>query len=518
VSKDLIIDVTSNETVVALLENKQLRGLNKEKSNTRFSVGDIYLGKVKKLMPGLNAAFVNVGYEKDAFLHYLDLGPQLNSFTKLLKLAQSKKLDLSGFSKIKQEADINKAGKITGTISQGQVIMVQVAKEPISTKGPRLTTEISIAGRNLVLIPFSDKVSVSQKITSDEEKKRLKNLLQNIKPANYGVIIRTAAKSKRVATLDSELRNLVFKWESGLERVVDLEAPDLLISELSRTSSIVRDSLNASFNNIFVNDKVLFNEIKEYIGTIVPEKQKIVKFYSSKNPIFEQFGVDVQIKALFGKSITIKGGAYLIIEHTEALHVIDVNSGSRNNKAKDQEASAFETNIGAAAEIARQLSLRDMGGIIVVDFIDMTNSENRRLLFEKMKELMSGDKARHNILPLSKFGLMQITRQRVRPEMLIDTVEKCPTCSGTGEISSSIVILEEIENNLKYIRSQHPEQKVLILKVHPFVAAFITKGIFNSLRSKWSKKYNCKIKVKPSKSVSFLDYFFADKNGVDIVL
>ena len=517
-NKDLIIDVTSTETVVALLEDKQLRGLNKEKSNTRFSVGDIYLGKVKKLMPGLNAAFVNVGYEKDAFLHYLDLGPQLNSFAKLLKIALSKKFDLPGFSKFRQEQDISKSGKITDVITSGQIIMVQVAKEPISTKGPRLTAEISIAGRNLVLIPFSDKVSVSQKITSDEERKRLKNLLQNIKPANYGVIIRTAAKSKRVATLDSELRNLVFKWESGLEKVVDTAAPDLLISELSRTSSIVRDSLNASFNNIFVNDKVLFNEIKEYIGTIAPEKQKIVKFYSGKNPIFEQFGVDAQIKALFGKSITIKGGAYLIIEHTEALHVIDVNSGSRNNKLKDQETSAFETNIGAATEIARQLSLRDMGGIIVVDFIDMLNSDNRKLLFEKMKELMAGDKARHNILPLSKFGLMQITRQRVRPEMLIDTVEKCPTCSGTGEISSSIIILEEIENNLKYIRRQHPEQKDLNLKVHPFVAAFITKGFLNSLRRQWNKKYNCSITIKPSKTVSFLDYFFTDKNNVDIVV
>ena len=517
-NKDLIIDVTSTETVVALLEEKQLRGLNKEKNNTRFSVGDIYLAKVKKLMPGLNAAFVNVGYEKDAFLHYLDLGPQFKSFAKLLETAFNSKSSFKNFSKFRPEQDINKNGKITDVLTQGQVILVQVAKEPISTKGPRLTTEISLAGRNIVLLPFADKVSVSQKITSDEEKKRLKNLLQSIKPANYGVIIRTAAKDKRVATLDSELRNLVFKWESALERVAEIEAPGLFISELSRTSSIVRDSLNASFNNIFVNEKRLFNEIKEYIGTIAPEKQKIVKYYSSKVPIFEQFGVDKQIKVLFGKSITIKGGAYLIIEHTEALHVIDVNSGSRNSKSKNQESNALETNLASAEEIARQLSLRDMGGIIVVDFIDMASAENRQLLYDRMKELMSKDTARHSILPLSKFGLMQITRQRVRPEMLIETVEKCPTCGGSGEISSSIDILEEIESNLKYIKSQRPDQKVFYLKVHPFIAAYISKGFFSSVKRKWNKKYNCRIKIRPSKSVSYLEYFFVDKHNVDILV
>ena len=516
-SKDLIINVSASETAVALLDENKLTGLHKEKSNPQFSVGNIYLGKVKKIMPGLNAAFINVGYEKDAFLHYLDLGPQFNSFQKLLKTSVSPKNAQQKFSSFKKEPDINKNGKIGEILEQGQQILVQVAKEPISTKGPRLSAEVSIAGRNMVLIPFSDKVSVSQKIISDEEKKRLKNLIQSIKPKNYGVIVRTAAKDKRVATLDSELRNLVFRWENALESVSQLNAPELFISEISRTSSIVRDSLNASYNNIFVNDVNTFHEIKTYIETIAPEKQKIVKLYTGKTPIFEQFGVDLQIKSSFGKSVTIKNGAYLIIEHTEALHVIDVNSGSRTKKEMGQEANALETNMAAAEEVARQLSLRDMGGIIVVDFIDMTNSDNRQKLYEYMKEVMSSDPTRHNILPLTKFGLMQITRQRVRPEMFVDTVEKCPTCSGTGEISSSIMIMDDMENNLKYIIDQNQSLKKTILKVHPFMHAYLSKGFF-SVRRTWARKYKIRIELKAVQSFSFLEYRFVDLRGVDILV
>lgn len=516
-NKDLIIEATSKETTIALLDNKQLTGLNKEKNNIQFAVGDIYIAKVKKIMSGLNATFVNVGYQKDAFLHYFDLGPQFSSLSKYLNLALSSKQQLPGFSKFNCIPDINKNGKMAEVVSQGQVILVQVAKEPISSKGPRLTSEISIAGRNMVLIPFSDKVSVSQKISSDEERKRLRKLIQSIKPNNYGVIVRTAAKDKRVATLDNELRSLVFKWESAFDKIRELTPPSLFIGELNRTSTIVRDLLSESFNNIFVNDQRLFMEIKGYIDTIAPEKQKIVKLYSGKTPIFEQFGVDIQIKALFGKTVTFKSGAYLIIEHTEALHVIDVNSGNRSKKNNDQEANALEVNLAAAEEIARQLSLRDIGGIIVVDFIDMVISENRQKVYEMMKGEMSKDKTKHSILPLSRFGLMQITRQRVRPEMFIDTVEKCPTCGGTGEIASSIIILDEIKNTLSSITKQKPSIKKLILKVHPFIASHLTKG-FPSQRYMWGRKYKCRLKIKSIQSVGILEYRFVDKNDVDILV
>ncbi len=511
---ELIIDVRTSEVAIALLEDKQLVELNKEKNSVQFSVGDIYLGKVKKIMPGLNAAFVDVGYEKDAFLHYLDLGPQLSSFNRFVQVAQTKKGKAINLPKFKLEPELNKDGKISNVLKTGQTVLVQIAKEPISTKGPRLSAEISIAGRHIVLLPFSDKVSISQKISSSEERKRLKRLLESIVPKNFGVIIRTAAEGKKAAVLDTELKSLIKKWEMAFNKTKTSQAPSLILGELKRTSAIIRDMLNVSFNSIYVNDDSIFNDIKEYIGTIAPEKEKIVKMYSGKVPIFENFGIEKQIKGLFGKTVSFKSGAYLIIEHTEALHVIDVNSGNRSKAGNDQETNALEVNLAAAEEINRQLRLRDMGGIIVVDFIDMHLGENRQLLYDRMKELMSKDRAKHNILPLSKFGLMQITRQRVRPEMHIETLEKCPTCLGTGEITPAILLDEEIESRLALLTSDK-RMSTISLKVHPYVAAYLTKDLL-SKRYKWGKKYKCTIKVIPVSSYSFLEYHFVDSEDMII--
>lgn len=514
-SKELVIDVKTNEIDIALLDNKKLVELNKEKSNPKFSVGDIYLGKVKKIMPGLNAAFIDVGYEKDAFLHYLDLGPQFRSLQKLLNAALSKKGKLTPMQKFKREPDIDKNGKINQVLAAGQYVIVQIAKEPISTKGPRLTSEIAIAGRNMVLMPFSDKISVSQKIESADEKKRLKTLVTSIKPTNYGVIIRTAAEEKKVRTLDEELRNLAKKWETAIEKLKGTTPPKLIISELNRTAVILRDVLNVSFNNIHVNDDSLHREIKEYINTIAPEKEKIVNLYKGNNPIFEKFGILKQIKASFGKTVSFKSGAYLIIEHTEALHVIDVNSGNRAKNVDNQESTALEVNLSACDEIARQLRLRDMGGIIVIDFIDMQNQENKMKVFERMKEVMEDDRTKHSILPLSRFGIMQITRQRVRPEMHINTRETCPTCGGSGEISPSVLIIEHIEQNLMEIIKFYKLKKVVI-RVHPFIAAYINKGIFTSTRKKWARKYHVNISITAISSYDFLEYHFFDKEGEEI--
>jgi len=514
VNIELVIDVRATEIAIALLENKQLVELNKEKSNIQFAVGDIYLGKVKKIMPGLNAAFVDVGYEKDAFLHYLDLGPQFQSFNKFLQATTSKKGKALPVSKMKLESEIDKNGKIGSILSSGQTVLVQIAKEPISTKGPRLSAEISIAGRNLVLMPFSDKVSISQKIASPEERKRLKRLMESIIPRNFGVIVRTAAEGKKVAVLDAELRGLIKKWDVALEKLKTAAPPSLVVSELKRTSAILRDMLNVSFNNIYVNDESVYNDIKEYIDTIAPEKEKIVKLYQGNVPIFDQYGVEKQIKSLFGKTVSFKSGAYLIVEHTEALHVVDVNSGNRSKATNDQETNALDVNLSATEEIARQLRLRDMGGIIVVDFIDMHSQENRQQVFDKMKELMEKDRAKHNILPLSKFGLMQITRQRVRPEMQISTVEKCPTCKGSGEVSPTIIFDEQIENQLAFMVNEKG-YKSLILKLHPYIAAFITKG-FISKRIKWMMKYSSRIKVIPISSYSLLEFHFFDRDDIEI--
>lgn len=510
-STELVIDVTPSEIAIALLENKQLVELNKEKRNLQFAVGDIYLAKVKRIMPGLNAAFVDVGYDKDAFLHYLDLGPQFRTLNKFVKSSLSRKGKAPLIPKIKIEPDIDKNGKITDVLKAGQLVLVQIAKEPISTKGPRLSSEISIAGRNLVLIPFADKVSVSQKIESPEEKKRLKKLVESIKPKNYGVIVRTVAESKKVAVLDTELRSLVKKWETAFEKITHGNVPRLVISELNRSEAVLRDVLNGSFNNVYVNEDTIYRELKDYINTIAPEKEKIVKLFEGNQPIFDQLGVDKQIKSSFGKTVSFKSGAYLIIEHTEALHVIDVNSGNRSKLGENQESNALEVNLAAANEIARQLRLRDMGGIIVVDFIDMHNSENKQKVFEKMKDAMAADRTKHNILPLSKFGLMQITRQRVRPELNIKINEKCPTCKGTGEIGPSVLLVDDIENHISFLLNE-AHYNNLTLKVHPYIAGYIRQG-FPSKKFKWFFKFKKRIRVEAENSYHFLEFHFFDKHG-----
>jgi ribonuclease G len=506
VNNELVIDVTASEIAIALLADKQLVEIQKEKSNLQFSVGDIHLGKVKKIMPGLNAAFVDVGYEKDAFLHYLDLGPQFSSLKKYLSVTFANKGKAPMLQRFKNEQDIDKNGKIADVLASGQLVLVQIAKEPISTKGPRLSSEISIAGRNLVLMPFSDKVSVSQKISSNEERNRLKTLVHSIKPKNYGVIVRTVAESKKVAELDAELKGLVKKWETAFEQLNPAQAPCLAISELNRASAILRDMLNGSFSSIWLNDEAIWQDIKGYIATIAPEKQDIVKLYSGNLPIFEHFGIEKQIKSLFGRTVSMKSGAYLIIEHTEALHVIDVNSGNRSKAAKDQESNALEVNLIAAAEIARQLRLRDMGGIIVIDFIDMQDNDHKLQVYEKMKEFMANDRAKHNILPLSKFGLMQITRQRVRPETNIAVIEKCPTCNGTGQIRASILLDDEIESSLKLL-IEDKQVKNIYIRVHPFIASYLKKG-FIPIYVKWMWKYKCRVHIIPISSYDYLEYHF----------
>ncbi len=516
-NKDLIIDVSDSEVSIALLEDKQLTELDKEKRKIRFSVGDIYLGKVKKIMPGLNAAFINVGYERDAFLHYLDLGAQFRTQHKYYLSAIQKQGWPGPLHKFKADPDIDKDGKITDVLSAGQTVIVQITKEPISTKGPRLSSEISIAGRNLVLIPFSDKVSISSKIENQDEKNRLKTLLQSIRPKNYGIIVRTAAEGKKVAVLDAELRELVRKWESAFTSLKkETKSPKLFIGEMNRTTTILRDILNVTFTSIHVNDTVIAEEIRSYIKEIAPEKEKIVIIYQGRVPIFDHFGVNKQIKALFGKTVSFKHGAYLIIDHTEALHVIDVNSGNRARTGNDQEANALEVNLEAAIEIARQLRLRDMGGIIVIDFIDMQSAENKQILYDKMKEVMTNDRTKHNILPLSKFGLMQITRQRVRPEMHIVTNEKCPSCKGTGEIKPTILFIDELEKELEFIVGKI-KTKIIYIHVHPFIAAYLTKGLF-PIYLRWDLKYRVLLRIQAVMSLQYLEYHFYDRYNNEIDL
>jgi ribonuclease G len=515
VTSELVVDVQPKEVSIALLEDKSLVELQSEGQNISFSVGNIYLGRIKKLMPGLNACFVDVGYEKDAFLHYQDLGPQFASLEKFVKQTLSDKKKRPNISKASILPDIDKNGTVADRLKVGQEVVVQIIKEPISTKGPRLTSELSFAGRYLVLMPFNDKVSVSTKIKSNEERARLKQLLMSIKPKNFGVIVRTVAEDKRVAELDGELKVLVKQWEDAMTKAQKAtKLPALVFEETSRAVGLLRDLFNPSFENIYVNNESVFHEIKDYVSLIAPERADIVKLYKGKLPIYDNFGITKQIKASFGKTISYKSGAYLIIEHTEALHVVDVNSGNRTKNANGQEANALEVNLGAADELARQLRLRDMGGIIVVDFIDMNQAENRQKLYERMCHNMQKDRARHNILPLSKFGLMQITRQRVRPAMDVTTSETCPTCFGKGTIKSSILFTDMLESKIDYLVNKLKIKK-FSLHIHPYIDAYIDKGLF-SLKRQWQMKYGFGIRIIPDQKLAFLQYQFFDHAGEEI--
>lgn len=508
VDKDLIIDVQKSEVKIALLENRRLTELNSEANEgKKFSIGDIYLGKVKKIIPSLNAAFVDIGDEKEAFVHYLDLGFNFKAFDYFVRQLHPGTDYSAFFSKVRIDEILEKEGKIERFLAPGQPIIVQIVKEPISTKGSRLTAEISIAGRNVVLLPFSDKISISQKISSKEEKHRLERLIGSILPKNYGVIVRTAAEGKGAAVLDAELKILISKWESTWSKIAGSKEIQLLSTENSKTTTILRDLLNESFSNVYVNDEDVCKEVQEYVGTIAPDQEKIVKHYKGSEPIFDHFDVTRQIKGSFGRVVSLRKGAYLVIEHTEALNVIDVNSGIRV-KEKDQELNCFDVNCNAAEEIARQLRLRDMGGIVIIDFIDMDSPEHRQELFKHMQECMAPDRAKHTILPLTKFGLMQITRQRVRPVTEIETEEVCPTCHGTGKIGPSLLYDETLERQLAFYVKEKNQTK-FILKVSPILAAYLTNGLV-SIRKKWCRKYGCTIKIQSCSDFTILQSQWID--------
>jgi ribonuclease G len=511
VVSNIIVDVTPKEVSIAVTEDNVLVEFQRETRDVTYAVGNIYFGKVKKLLPGLNAAFVDVGYKKEGFLHYQDLGANFNTQQRYLKRSLSGDKKNAPFFKISYLPELPKDGKIADVLTVGEDILVQVAKEPISTKGPRLTAELSFAGRNLVLIPFYDKVSVSTKIKSNEERARLRQLIQSVKSKNFGVIVRTSAEGKRVAELDHELRMLQKRFDENIVKLPKTKTPSLFYEETSRMVALLRDVLNATFEYIYINNQEVYHDILDYVSLIAPEQKKIVKRYSGEQPIFDHFGITRQIKSSLARTVTFRNGAYLIIEHTEAMHVVDVNSGNRANKnGNEPEENSYNVNIAAVDELARQLRLRDMGGIIVIDFIDMTEASNRQKLYEHMAAAMARDRARHNILPLSKFGLMQITRQRVRPVLDIDTSEKCPTCLGTGHAKPSILFTDTLEKALDNLTNKlHVKQ--FKLHVHPYVYAYVCRG-FVSMMTQWKWKYSARMKVIPDQNLGFLEYKFYDND------
>ena len=501
---------------IALLEDRRLVELQHEHDDSNFKVGDIFLGSVKRLNPGLNAAFLDVGFTKDAFLHYTDLSPNIRSVVKFTRMCINGQLDQPLLDDFKFEQPIVKTGKINNALSKKYPVLVQILKEPISTKGPRLTCEIGLAGRFLVVSPFGKTVGISRKIASEEERKRLVRLIESIKPKNFSVVIRTVAEGKGVAELHSDLSALLDKWKTVAERLKGMKPPAMVLGEVHKTASILRDLMSEDFTRITVTDKETLDEVREYIEKIAPKKANIVALHNGRIPVFDARGVTRQIKTLFGRTVTMDSGAYLVIEHTEALHVIDVNSGQRTNQS-DQETNALEVNLEALKEIARQLRLRDLGGIIIIDLIDMKNPQNKRKVYQAMREAMSTDRAKHTILGISRFGVMEITRQRVRPELSISTAENCPVCGGTGKIGASVLLLDEIERNLDYlIRKQNI--KSLQLHVHPYIHAYLTKGYFNNQRKKWQRKFKTKIRVSKNADFHMMEYRFYTKEGEEISL
>lgn len=519
-NKELIINSSRGDGVeIALLEDKKLVELHFDRSSEQFSVGDLYLGKVRKIMPGLNAVFVDVGFEKDAFLHYTDLSPYFKSLLKFTAESTSGNPNWGqDFGKFVTETEISKGGKINDIFQGKPEVLVQILKEPISSKGPRLSCEISLPGRFLVLTPFNDVVAVSRKIHSNEERKRLQRIVESIKPKNFGIIVRTAAEGKNTAELHADILDLIAAWKQAQNNLKGAKAPQKILGEQDKTTSILRDLLNGSFQRIVVDDKRIMSETKEYIARIMPEQKEIVSLHHAEQNIFDTFNVTKQVKASFGKTVNMPSGAYLIIEHTEAAHVIDVNSGTRSGE-KDQEENALATNLEAVAEIARQLRLRDLGGIVILDLIDMKLPEHRKRIFDAMEEAMALDRARHTVLPLSKFGLMQITRQRLRPEINISTAEVCPTCQGTGKIGPSLMLGDEIEKDVNYLINQGHRE--LSLHAHPILAAYLTKkapGLFGkSILQKWNTQFKSKIKIVEAADNPLTEYQFVDRSTDDVI-
>jgi ribonuclease G len=513
-ANELIISNGDDGLRIAILENKRLVELHHEKRNNLFQVGDVFLGRVTRVLPPLNAVFVDIGHSRDGFLHYFDLGPQIRSQSKYLSSAQQQK-KLIPLNEFKGLPDIDKHGKMADVLKVNQPVLVQIMKEAISTKGPRLSSQLSIPGQYIILMPFSSDVSVSRKFTSNEEKKRIRQLLEGICPANVGIIVRTAAEGVEFEKLKNEFDGLMAKWDKLSQELMGSAPPLKVLSEMDRTTSILRDMLSIGFEAIYTDDQEVYNDLGAYLQQNLPEQRRILNLKKTRTDLFEHLGIEKQIKSSFGKNVNMSNGSYLVIEHTEALHVVDVNSGSQRSQNSPEE-NALAINLEACSEIARQLRLRDMGGIIVVDFIDQKNMENRRRVSSALQMEMSKDRARHTILPMSRFGLIQITRQRVRPEVSIVTEEVCPSCNGTGKIGPTLLLADQIETNIDYlIRKGKVNQ--LTLAAHPFVISYYREG-WPSRRQKWWWKYKKWVKLDAQSSLPLTTVKYLDEHGEEIKL
>ncbi len=483
--KDIIINVSEYETRLAVLEDLKLVELLVERPEAERIVGDIYKGTVKSVLPGMQAAFIDVGLEKTAFLHFSDIGDSKSQLDLLYE---------AEFSDDEEEPKkTRKAPKsIQEVLKQEQQIPVQVTKEPIGTKGCRVTTHLSLPGRYVVLVPGEDHVGVSRKISDWAEKKRLKRMAYEIKPDGFGCIVRTVALGKQTKELKSDVKNLAKLWKSITKKAEKTEAPALLLKNIGMIYSIIQDILTPEVESVVVDSKKEYRKILSYLKTSAKTLRSKLKHYDGKVPIFDAYNIEPEIEKMLDRKVWVKKGAYFVIDQTEAMVTIDVNTGRFVGKST-QEATVLKTNLDAAREIARQIRLRDIGGLIVVDFIDMEVPGNRKKVFEEFKAGFRHDRSKNSILPISDFGLVEMTRQRIRPSILHTLSEICPCCGGIGRVVSKETTATKIERWFSRAKVGSRCRNYRLL-VHPDEAGILREGKTSRIR-KLSKQLKLDIEL-----------------------
>jgi len=435
--KEILINATEYETRIAIVEDDRLVELYFERSQSERLVGNIYKGKIKTVLPGMQAAFIDIGWEKAAFLHASDIGDVS---------LHEKKYD-SEFVDEEPPAEIVRKSRRAGietVLKEGQDVFIQVMKEPISTKGPRVTTEISIPGRYLVLVPDDDHVRVSKKISSWNEKKRLKNIVRPLRPEGFGLIVRTEGEGQQEKDFKSDVKRLLKLWSRLKKRWETYQAPELIHKEAEITTSIIRDVFTDDVTRLLIDNRTEYRTIMSYVRHVMPHMKSRVELYKGATQLFDLYRVEPEIEKILDRKVWIRKGAYLVIDQTEAMVTIDINTGRFVGRG-DQESTILKTNIEAAREIARQIRLRDIGGLIICDFIDMTHRENRRKLNDEFRHAFRVDRAKRSILPVNEFGLIQMTRERIRPSLMLAFSEPCPHCHGVGRILSRDSVAIKIE-------------------------------------------------------------------------
>ncbi|TVR14625.1 MAG: Rne/Rng family ribonuclease [Balneolaceae bacterium] len=509
----IIIHSSGKQTRVALLENGELAQLFIESEENQRTVGDIYLARVHKVMSGIRAAFIDVGMEKDAFLHFSDAGDHLGPYLQMLNgersIPSSAKEELSRFNKLSNNEKQILAGKM---LKNNQNILVQVVKEPIGSKGPRVSTDITIAGRFLVLIPMGEYIAISKKITNNRERKRLKSTVGSMLPVGFGVIVRTVTQNQDKEAIEEDMRTILKKWERILNKLETSKAPSLLYKDLDITESLIRDLFAKQYDRVLIDDYQLYKSIKSYVSQIAPKMLPAVQLYKGKDHVFDHVNIGQDVNSIFSPRVRMPSGGYLIFEQTEAMYVVDVNSGPYAAKEK-QEDNSLKTNLEAAREIAKQLRLRDIGGIIVVDFIDLRDSKNRKKIYDELKKEFKKDQAKTNVIGMSDFGLIQITRQRIRPSVVNSVSKVCPMCGGSGSVVSQDTIVTDVESWISKFKFS-TDYRAVDIYVNPYLRSFLSKGFF-SQRWRWMLKYRMRITFVADQTIS-LNEFKATLSGSEV--